>query len=246
MLGKSVVICMRTVSERPNVFRGGETGYIHPYPNGVIVPKPKKEYRPPNINTDKVLSEWKRAYPNPKLAILAHNLGVSIQSLERMGCQLAGGWNNAWAFPMSDGYGNHIGIRIRNLISRKWAVTGSRAGIFIPNVRPVKRLFVVEGPTDTAAGIDLGLYVVGRPSCSGGGDYILDLARNMRVKEVVIITDNDEPGVRGSQELQKRLKIPSCVLTLPCKDLREYLQIGDRSTLDSMVEQLAWTQPKNT
>jgi len=243
---------MRTQSPRTVPFKGGEIGYAHPHPD----PKKRKTYsqkaprRPPQINARRLLQEWHRTYhaEQTRLPILASELGVTVNSLIYLECQAAGGWNRAWGFPMKDGFGNYIGIRIRNEWGKKWAVTGSQAGIFIPKVslnslRHETRMFVVEGPTDTAAGVDMGLFVVGRPSCSGGVTHVCNFARNKRVTQVVLIADNDEPGIRGAKDLQRWLKVPSCVLTLPCKDLREFIKIGDRSTIDSMVEQLAWTQP---
>lgn len=145
---------------------------------------------------------------------------------------------------MKDGYGNYIGIRLRNEWGKKWAVTGSQAGIFIPTIKPEKRVFVVEGPTDTAAGLTLGLYTIGRPSCCGGVTHIVDFVKQAKVKEVVIVSDNDEPGIKGAQELQRWLKVPSCLLLLPTKDLREYLRFGDVHTIESIISQLVWHQPK--
>ena len=246
LLGRSVYICMRVVSDRIKTFKGGETGYVHRY-SGEPAQLPPANKRVPVINTRKVLAEWKRAYPNARLPVLAHNLGVSIQSLEALECQLAGGYNHAWCWPMKDGFGNYIGIRIRNLLGQKWAVTGSQAGIFIPTMKPERRMFVAEGPTDTAAGLTLGLYAIGRPSCSGGVPHIVDHVKRSRVKEVVIVSDNDTPGIRGAEDLQRWLPVPSCILLLPCKDLREAIKSGiDKSTIDSMIEQLVWTQPKET
>lgn len=249
VVGHTIVICMRTVSDKPHTFKGGETGYKHPHPdpNKKLPWSPKKEYRPPVINARRVLYDWKRAYEleQKRLPVLAADLGVTVDSLNMLECQATGGWPRTWGFPMKDGYGNYIGIRLRNEWGKKWAVTGSQAGIFIPVTVPHRRVFIVEGPTDTAAGLSMGLFTLGRPSCSGGVTHICDyIHRREFVKDVVIIADNDDPGIRGAKELQRWLKVPSCVLTLPCKDLREFNKIGDRSTLDSMVDQLTWTQPE--
>jgi hypothetical protein len=248
LIGKSIILCMRVTSSKSKSLKGGEVAYVHDHPNpehGLSRPwQPKK--REPKINARKVMAQWQQSYESD-LEFLSEELGVSIDSLERLECWRAGGQGTpAWAFPMFDGYHNYIGIRIRNLNGNKWAVTGSQAGIFIPNLPPEKRMFVAEGPTDTAAGLTLGLYTVGRPSCSGGVIHIVDLVKYNRIKEVVIVADGDDPGIRGAQDLQKWLPVPSCVLLLPCKDLREFIRFGDKSTIDSMIEQLVWTQPKGT
>lgn len=248
LIGRSVILCMRTVAARSKTLKGGEVAYIHPHPDPnnrpVFDPRPTK--KPPQINAKRVLHDWSRAYGNPRLPELAKLLGVSVDSLEMLGFQYAGSYHNTWGVPMLDGYGNYIGIRMRNLEGRKWAITGSQAGIFVPFWLVMKRMFVVEGPTDTAAGLTLNLYTIGRPSCSGGVTHIVDHVKRNRIKEVVIIADNDEPGIRGAQDLQPWLPVASCILILPCKDLREFIEFGDKSTIDSMIEQLVWTQPKET
>lgn len=247
LIGRSVIICMRVVSPKVKNFKGGEVGYIHPHPdpNGHRVYEPRPRSKTYHINTKKVLSEWSRAYPRNRLEFLAQHIGVSVASLVSLECQIAGGWPNTWAWPMRDGHGNYIGIRLRNITGNKWAVTGSQAGIFIPNTSWQKRLIIVEGPTDAAAALTLGFFAVGRPSCSGGVEHITTFVRKQRVHEVVVVSDNDDPGIRGAQELQRWLKVPSCILILPTKDLREAVKSGiDKSTIDSMIEQLVWTQPK--
>lgn len=245
LIGKSCVICMRTVSPKSKVFKGGEVGYIHPHPDPSKRPiyEPKPHYKVPQVNVTKVLNEWCRLEPNHRLEQLATVLGVSNQSLRALQCTRAPYKGMVWGFPMKDGYGNRIGIRLRSIDGAKWAVKGSQAGIFIPDLRPQSRMLVVEGPTDTAAGVDLGFYTVGRPSCSGGVTHVVDHVKRARIKDVVIVADNDEPGIKGAAELQRWLRVPSCVLLLPTKDLREFCRIGDKSTLDSMIEQLVWTQP---
>jgi len=105
-------------------------------------------------------------------------------------------------------------------------------------------MLVVEGPTDLCAALSLGYYAIGRPSCSGGVPHIVDHVKRSRVKEVVIVADNDDPGIRGAKDLQRWLTVPSCLMVLPCKDLREFVKFGDKSTIDSMINQLVWTQPK--
>lgn len=248
LIGTSVIICMRKVSQRTKTFKGGEMGYIHPHPDPTKrrVYDPPKARKAPQVNVRRVFDDWKRAYPNPCIKELAANLGVSFESLMAMECHRAGYSSPTWGFPMFDGYGNRIGIRLRNLEGRKWAVTGSQAGIFIPNTRPEPRMFVVEGPTDTAAALTIGLYAVGRPSCSGGVPHIVDHVKRVKVKEVVIVSDNDTPGIRGATDLQHWLAVPSCILLLPTKDIREFIKFGDKSTIDSMIKQLVWTQPKET
>ncbi len=104
----------------------------------------------------------------------------------------------------------------------------------------------MEGPTDTAAAISCGLFAIGRPSCSSGVHEILQLIRTCRtIHEVIIISDNDGPGRNGALALQKLLKVKSCVVTLPCKDMREFHKIGGNAEMiDYIVADTVWFNPE--
>ncbi len=66
------------------------------------------------------------------LARFASELGVSAASLGRLGSKWS--WEHkAWAFPMRATNGTILGVRLRGLDGRKWAVVGSRQGLFIPD-----------------------------------------------------------------------------------------------------------------
>ena len=132
LLGRSVIICMRVQSSKVKNFKGGEVGYIHEYGVKPVKLPPAQPKKPQQINAKRVLSDWAREYPNNNLSLLADNLGVSVESLQSLGFQIMGGHRNTWGIPMYDGYGNAIGIRVRNIQGNKWAVNGSQAGIFVP------------------------------------------------------------------------------------------------------------------
>jgi hypothetical protein len=145
---------------------------------------------------------------------------------------------------MLAGYGNVIGIRLRAMDGSKWAVKGSRNGIFIPRSPASYRCYICEGPTDTASALTMGLYAIGRPSCSGGGPEALQFLGRSLVREVAIIADNDEPGLRGAKMLQIQLPIRSAILILPCKDIREMLNRGGgRDEVEELASNLVWSQP---
>ena len=243
LLGEDLFICMRVPSDRKKIFVGGEVGYIHGYGNKPIWNPPEKTNAIPVIDAKKVMNEWRKSYGTSGIEVLADELGVSVKSLTSLET-VRTMHPKSWGWPMKTGYGDYIGIRIRNHLGKKWALTGSHAGIFIPQLPVPRRILVVEGPTDTAAALTFGYYAIGRPSCSGGVHHIMAFVRRCHVHEVVIVADNDDPGIRGGNDLQRMLPVASCLLLLPTKDLREFLRIGDRSTIDAMIDQLVWTQPK--
>lgn len=85
-------------------------------------------------------------------------------------------------------------------------------------------LCVCEGATDTAALLTISVMAVGRPSCSGGVMYLKTLCVQRRV---IIVADNDAPGLRGARELKERLADAS-VVTPPdgIKDARAWIAAG--------------------
>ena len=157
-------------------------------------------------------------------------------------------YHQAWAFPMLDGTGRCVGIRLREFGgSRKWSVAGSRDGLFYdPALQPREAVYnsvkgreivVVEGATDAIAGYSLGLPCVGRSSCGTGGEALRVLCDRLKVGRVTIVTDNDEykeradgtawrPGVEGARRLAGQLGRCHRIVTPPKKDLREWYYAG--------------------
>jgi hypothetical protein len=96
-----------------------------------------------------------------------------------------------------------IGIRRRFGDGHKRAITGSRNGLFIPaGLSKDKPLFICEGPTDTAAALDLGFEAIGRPNCDSKIDMTVRFARGRRI---MIVCDNDPPGREGAKKLAGEL-----------------------------------------
>jgi hypothetical protein len=130
----------------------------------------------------------------------AEDLGVSVESLERLGI----GWNGkAFTFPMYNGYRKAVGIRIRSSIG-KWCVNGSQNGLFWPSGIPVRAegyLLLPEGPTSCAACLTLGFDSIGRPNCMLGAQELLVALKKIWRRHVVIIADHDEPHKRPNGDI---------------------------------------------
>jgi 5S rRNA maturation endonuclease (ribonuclease M5) len=151
--------------------------------------------------------------------------------------------HQAWAWPMYDGQGKMCGMRLRAVNGEKWAVKHSESGLFVPNGIPVQpRLHLVEGPTDCAAALSIGLYAIGRPSCRGQEKTVCDTVRRLKIKEVVIIADADVPGQEGARRMQEELLVPSVVITPPGKDVREAVADGwNLDQVEAAVKNLVWS-----
>jgi len=227
--------CMRVQSERP----AKSGGWMHRLGDAPRRYLPPPKWQPPTINATKLIRDWRAATPATALDDLATALGLSTHSVTAVGAAWAEP-RAAWAFPMCDGYGNIVGIRLRNQRG-KFAVRGSKQGIFLADVLPQKTLFVCEGPTDTAAAVELGLFAVGRPNCCCGGPDIKIYARRHECSRVVVIADNDKPGLDGARKVGGELKLPFAIYVPPAKDLREFVGLGGtRAMIESTLKSTLW------
>lgn len=205
-------------------------------------PKPAVKERPkPRMRFDLICPAQIRAVNPTLLDQLSRNLGVTAQSLVRLDIGWAGPrWcgkcseeRNAWSFPMIDVAGCVRGVRLRFVeCGHKSAIAGGREGLFVPSgIQHAGRLFICEGPTDTAALLDLNLLAIGRPSCRGGVSLIVDLLKAWHVRELVIFADRDRAGQEGAAALASRSRL-FCqsvrIITPPdgVKDARQWKQNG--------------------
>jgi hypothetical protein len=177
------------------------------------------------------VAAFRKAVDPSHLTDLAQPLGLSVESLSTLSI----GWSaehGAWTFPMFDHERTVVGVRLRRPDGRKFSVTGGKEGLFIPTTLSLShRLLVAEGPTDTAALLDLGFTtVVGRPSCTGGIKLLTELVRLMPLADVVIVADADESGRRGAFNLASVLVayVPAVRVVVPVrhKDVREFVRAG--------------------
>ncbi|MEI6148942.1 MAG: hypothetical protein WCS01_07580, partial [bacterium] len=156
---------MRVASEMPS--RNG--GWIHnatPTRSGATPrrqPTAVNGYESPDF--DALL--WWRAVRHvlrwERLEPWSIGLGLPMGVLDVMGACTLG---EMLAFPMHDGTGQVCGIRTRNRDGSKRAVTGSRAGVFLPTFHDGAEPVVCEGPTDAAAAMAMEFWPIGRPSCT--------------------------------------------------------------------------------
>lgn len=99
-------------------------------------------------------------------------------------------------------------------------------------------LFLVEGFTDTAAGIDLGLPTLGRPSASGGAEMLIEFCRLRGIEYAVLVGENDGgAGRTGAESVARKLRAAGIAATIifppsGIKDLRAWKLTG--ATVDEL------------
>lgn len=255
LIGETEALCMRVSSERPYTMKNGDIGYFHTI-NGAVrreIPRIKRK-EAPALDCVALMNRWNNG-EGCKFRNLAESLGVTIQSLVDMRVRYAPEYQ-AWAFPMREGSsGKIVGIRLRSESGKKWSVTGSRQGIFLPYREPLRRVWLCEGPTDTAALLSLGMYAIGRPSCSGGMNDVKQAVHRLGCHEAIILADNDDdkftpkglkfnPGIDGAKSLARNICIKCCIVTLQCKDVREFIKLGGSpEDLEMLVDNTIWENP---
>ena len=257
--------CMRIASDRRSPGRDGSVGYLHrldgstPRGDYVAPPPAKRTIERGPRDVVRLMSRWLRDTRKADVEGLAADLHVTAASLDRLGCAWAEPYR-AWAFPMFDGRRRPIGVRLRATDGGKFCVRGTHNGLFWP--RDVDTgvdvpLLLPEGPTDTAALLTLGFDAIGRPSCNGGGPFVVKAVRRLRRREIVIVADADppkrapdgrmtRPGPDGARALAAELtaagRRPRIVAPLIGKDVRDWLRAGaTRGDIERAVDQaLYW------
>jgi hypothetical protein len=196
-------------------------------------------------------------------------LAAELSLPEGVLAELAIGWSNtaqhhtdheitgAYIFPEYDGQGRLVGASYRfpaasvagrtdadgKPIGNKSGPAGLRRGLTLPSgwrdmPDPV---LVVEGPSDVLAARAVGVSAIGRPSNSGGVEFIAQLCRHRRV---TILGENDRksdgrwPGKEGAELVARKLEAawgrPVPVVFPPdgIKDLRDWVRqlAGDWAT----------------
>ena len=246
--------CMRVESPHPCP-SGGWFHFLVERPRRECVPRIPLFPKPQLFNAEITMQGYKAEFEAPgggrdifgSLLEIGRDLNLCPADIDRL---LVGrsAFHGAWAFPMLDGGGKCVGIRLREYGgSRKWSVAGSRDGLFYdPQIQPReavynglrgRELVVVEGATDCIAGYALGLPCVGRSSCGTGADALKELCARLKVSRVTIVSDNDKykfrpdgtpwkPGAEGAQALARRMGRTYRIVTPPKKDLREWYYAG--------------------
>lgn len=224
-----------------SVKRYGEYGYLYIFDTGLstrdvaMLPPVRKQ---PELSDEELHAIW-----NPRAILwwrdagaevgrLALVLGVASWSLS----ELCVGWDGkAWTFPERNGEGLIVGVNRRFEDGGKRCATGSHRGLtysetWSDNPGPI---LLVEGGSDTAAGITLGLAVIGRPSNTGGVAMLVKMLADTD-RKVIAIGERDRkadgrwPGMDGakgvSSALAKKFMRQVACRLLPggAKDLRAW------------------------
>jgi len=171
---------------------------------------------------------------------LSKDLEVTIQSLQRLRLGMLN--PQQYTFPMTDSKGHDIGIQIRTKGSKKFCVPGSRLGLFMPKgLSGNGPLLITEGASDCLAGLDLSFDCIGRPNFLANSQMVCDACKGRG--EIIVVSDNDEVGLKGALELSETLashRHQVKLITPPdgIKDLRQWKSQGlNQNVLSDIIQE---------
>ena len=246
----TLACCMRVKSDRPA--RNG--GWLHSIAGAPSPPLPREHVmcppRCPPPDWAGMLDRFARDTRVAEVERLAATLGVSPGSLSRLGIVWVAP-RHAWGFPMRDAAQQVIGFRLRTKSGFKFAVNGSQNGLFWPEeLSGAGPLLICEGPTDTAALLDLGYDAIGRPSCTGAVELVIAVVEHLRRRDAVIVADTDGPGINGAHRLAQALTEaghrPKVIRPLQGKDARAWVQAGaTRAAVDAVIASARYWRPRH-
>lgn len=172
-----------------------------------------------------------------ELAALLQLPPTAIAAIDRLGFSPASGF---WTFPEWDGAGGMVGINRRYRDNQQKAMQGSKRGLTIPVgwkdlADEDGVVLVVEGASDVVALTMCGLAAVGRPSNTGGAEYLAELFSGLSDCNIIVLGENDQktngdwPGKVGAEriagQLAKQLKRDVLIALPPAtyKDARAWV-----------------------
>lgn len=169
---------------------------------GVIQPGPKTPRAAPPMPADRPhdFEAIYTAYPEGPRAELAARFGVPVSAVADMGYRYAD--RGVWALPSRSPGGAMIGIQLRSDNGRKWCVTGTSHGLFVPLKQPdAPFVAVTEGASDATYLLGCGIPAVARFSAQMSPMMIVDWLEDQEYREVIVIADAGEIGVSTAKRL---------------------------------------------
>lgn len=196
----SAAMCARV--QEGSVKKAGEAGWLHIIDPNVARPAKQQSFPQP---ARKPLRNWSNQlarYESERgsaLDQLSVQLGVSRESLERIhtGYDSFKKW---WTFPERDADGKVIGILRRDHSGEKKRLAGSRCGLCYPFdwKQTPGPILLVEGPSDTATVLTMGLCGIGRPSNNSGADLLIGLLETVPLDRAIIVIGERDQKSNGT------------------------------------------------
>ena len=112
----------------------------------------------------------------------------------------------------------------------------------LPEVLAAETVYVVEGEKDADALFDIGL-VATTNACGAQQAWQSEWTQVLAGKKIIVLPDNDEPGLRRGAAITRKLQSQSIEVLLvrvpsPYKDISDFLRDGhERADLEELVSE---------
>ena len=215
-------ICVRTPSDKVC----GSAGWFH-------------ATKGPRIDSKKIRRRKRRAPINWIELLKFYRTGSVYNEYSRLG---GGVYQDIQYIPMYNEDGVITGLQRIFKDRSKAFMSGSRHGLFARSfVISHSCILITEGASDTATACDLDYAVFGRSSCNTGTEILQKLLPRYPDAKVIIVADNDPPGIRGSQQLAKSLldvgiKTGIVIPPLEKEDLSDWIARSGKLIVTSRIE----------
>lgn len=222
---KAVCRCMRVESDKPAFGKDGR-GWIHRLSDTPLPPQPRssppKRKRLSDHELHAKLAPFARHhYIGNETVVkeLAIELGVAYWALDVLHVGYVDeGSASCFTFPEQNHRGQIVGISRRYTGGRKYSIGGASRGLSYCDdwqdyTGPI---YIVEGGSDVAAGLTLGLCAIGRPSNTGGVDYLVKMLGRHRDRRIVVLGERDR---KPHDELKPKARSrhdPKCRYCMHC------------------------------
>ena len=147
-----------------------------------------------------------------KLSELAAGLGVSVDSLRRLRVGFSR-TDDAWTFPERNAAGELIGVSRRFQTGEKKRAHGASSGLTFADdwCAGDGPILLVEGGSDVAACLTMGLNAIGRPSNTGGVAMLGELLATISPeRQVIVIGERDRKRHETLKDSVRDRHSPDC------------------------------------
>jgi hypothetical protein len=211
--GETVVHCMRVPSEWPD--KNG-MGWFHRRGEQVLA-EPFAKKSAPAKSDAQYAALWEPALRQrfinqvESIGRLAAILGVAHDALD----MLRVGYDErerSWWFGERNAAGRYIGVNRRFEDGKKLCAVGSKRGLtYVDDWQDWPGpCYLVEGASDVAAGLTIGICVVGRPSNIGGAEYLALLLKEFQ-RPIVVLGERDKKRHEDLAEIMQRGHDEECL-----------------------------------
>jgi hypothetical protein len=243
------VFCGRVSDDAIRQNDGGQ--WLHFVRDDAVIlpplPTPKRQATAPSSNRDS--DYWKNIVcvcefiGRQRLLELATSLGVSIASLQRLRVGFSAK-DDAWTIPERNEAGDYVGInrRYHDGSKKNWGPRGlTFADDWSIGNCPI---LLVEGGSDVAAGLTMGLNMVGRPSKTAGVALLSELLANIpTARTVIVVGERDRKTHSSLKEQVRKRHSPTCEGCLDCFPGWFGATHTAQQLAETLARRIAWAFP---